>query len=116
MADALGNRNKFLSSEMDKNLSKLDVRDEDELGAFLLAAERERYYIVYELAASTGMRTSEILGLRWVDVDLHSDITVTLDICSHVLPNLQEAVLKGLGDSIVRGRNENEIPLWQTKG
>lgn len=31
----------------------------------------------------------------------HSSIQVTLDIYSHVLPNLQEAVLNNIGDSIL---------------
>ncbi|MNW49998.1 putative prophage phiRv2 integrase [compost metagenome] len=38
----------------------------------------------------------------------HSSINVTLDTYSHVLPNLQEAVLNSIGDSILGGRiNEN---------
>ncbi|MNI60182.1 Transposase [compost metagenome] len=42
----------------------------------------------------------------------HSSINVTLDTYSHVLPNLQEAVLRGIGDSIlgtrIEVRNEDE--------
>lgn len=34
----------------------------------------------------------------------HSSINVTLDTYSHVLPNLQEAVLKNIGDSITGDR------------
>ncbi|SEU32588.1 site-specific integrase [Paenibacillus sp. NFR01] len=49
---------------------KFEVWDEDQLGTFLEAAKHNRFYIAFELAASTGMRVGEILGLRWRDVDL----------------------------------------------
>lgn len=39
----------------------------------------------------------------------HSSINVTLDIYSHVLPNLQEAVLKNIGDSILGDTPETII-------
>lgn len=48
---------------------KFEVWDADQLNAFLEAANDDAYFIVFELAASTGMRQSEILALRWVDVD-----------------------------------------------
>lgn len=41
-----------------------------EVRAFLTATRDERLYPAYLLAASTGMRRGEVLGLRWVDVDL----------------------------------------------
>jgi integrase len=42
----------------------------EELRAFLEHVEGERLYAVWMLAASTGMRRGEVLGLRWRDVDL----------------------------------------------
>jgi integrase len=42
----------------------------DELRAFLEHIAGERLYVAYLLAASTGMRRGEVLGLRWRDVDL----------------------------------------------
>lgn len=51
--------------------ASFEVWDEIQLGTFLEAAKSsKRYYTAFELAASTGMRQSEILGLRWMDVDL----------------------------------------------
>jgi integrase len=42
----------------------------DELRAFLAASAQHPLFPLYRLAASTGMRRGEILGLRWKDVDL----------------------------------------------
>ncbi len=41
-----------------------------ELRAFLAAVEGDRLYGLWLLAASTGMRRGELLGLHWPDVDL----------------------------------------------
>ncbi|MUG46414.1 tyrosine-type recombinase/integrase [Paenibacillus woosongensis] len=38
----------------------------------------------------------------------HSSITVTIDTYSHVLPNLQETVLKNYGSSILGNQNTTE--------
>ncbi len=42
---------------------------EDQLKLFLRAAAGHRFYPAFRLAASTGMRRSELLGLKWSDVD-----------------------------------------------
>jgi integrase len=44
---------------------------------FLAALETDRYFTLFALALSTGMRPAEYLGLRWSDVDL-SRATVTV--------------------------------------
>lgn len=49
---------------------KFEVWDEQQLKMFLEEAKGNRFYVAFELAASTGMRIGEILGLRWRDVDL----------------------------------------------
>lgn len=41
----------------------------------------------------------------------HSSITITLDTYSHVLPELQEAALKSLGDSILSDKNSDDDTL-----
>ncbi|WP_127580975.1 site-specific integrase [Paenibacillus koleovorans] len=51
---------------------KFEVWDEEQLKLFLDEAIKDQYFIIFELAASTGMRQSEILGLRWKDVDLQA--------------------------------------------
>ena len=48
---------------------KFRVWDEGQLRTFLEIARSHRLYIAFLLAASTGMRQGEILGLRWKDID-----------------------------------------------
>lgn len=43
-----------------------------ELERFLRAARLHPYYAAFHLAASTGLRRGEILGLRWCDVDFEN--------------------------------------------
>jgi integrase len=42
----------------------------EELGRFLEHVRGERLYAAWTLAATTGLRRGEVLGLRWADVDL----------------------------------------------
>ncbi|MGQ0826013.1 MAG: tyrosine-type recombinase/integrase [Actinomycetota bacterium] len=42
----------------------------DQLASFLVAAANQRLFPALYLAAMTGMRRGEVLGLRWCDVDL----------------------------------------------
>lgn len=46
-------------------------------GALLLAAQGDPWEALYTVALGTGMRVSELLGLRWVDVDFAAS-TVTV--------------------------------------
>lgn len=41
-----------------------------ELAQFLAAVREDRLYALWHLAAMTGMRRGELLGLRWADLDL----------------------------------------------
>lgn len=50
--------------------SEMRTMSEDDLSAFLEAAQGTPYYALFYLALFTGMRRSELLALRWSDVDL----------------------------------------------
>jgi integrase len=50
--------------------SEMHTMNEDELQAFLEAANKTPYYVPFYLALFTGMRRSELLALRWCDTDL----------------------------------------------
>jgi integrase len=49
---------------------KLRVWSPEQTRAFLAAVANDRLFAAWLLAATTGMRRGELLGLRWVDVDL----------------------------------------------
>jgi integrase len=48
----------------------LQVWTPGQLRAFLIHVRQDRHYTAWLLAATTGMRRGELLGLRWIDVDL----------------------------------------------
>ncbi|MGM0841374.1 MAG: tyrosine-type recombinase/integrase [Bacillota bacterium] len=48
----------------------INAWDQSEVYTFLNTAKGDPLYIVFLIALTTGMRKSEILGLRWKDVDL----------------------------------------------
>ncbi|MFC2000695.1 tyrosine-type recombinase/integrase [Chloroflexota bacterium] len=50
--------------------SEMHTMNEDDLHIFLEAAQRTPYYVLFYLALFTGMRRSELLALRWCDIDL----------------------------------------------
>ncbi len=55
----------------------------EEAHKFLKTAKENRYYIVFLLALTTGMRQGEILGLRWQDVDFERRIVSVTQILTH---------------------------------
>ncbi len=60
----------------------IEVWDYDEANKFLSFARKERQYIAFLLALTTGMRQSEILGLPWKNVDFSNGtiaVTQTLE-------------------------------------
>lgn len=64
--------------------SKSTVRcwSPEELRSFLAAVEDEPDYPLWRLAASTGMRRGEMLGLRWGDFDLvRGTVSVQGSLC-----------------------------------
>lgn len=62
---------------------EMQVWSLEETHQFLLASKSDRYYIVFLLALTTGMRQGEILGLRWKDVDFDRRIISVTQILSH---------------------------------
>jgi integrase len=70
-----------------KRLSTPDVLTAEEIGK-LLAQLNGVYYVMTFLAAVTGLRVSELLALKWEDVDLDAaEIHLTRAIwCQHVGP------------------------------
>jgi integrase len=48
---------------------EMGILNEQQAGNFLVAASNSRYYAVFHLAISTGMRFSELRGLYWTDID-----------------------------------------------
>ena len=44
-----------------------------ELSAFLRSARADEHHAAFHLAATTGLRRSELLGLRWCDIDLERE-------------------------------------------
>lgn len=49
---------------------EMQVWDANQLAQFLLHVEGHRLQAAFHLAAMTGMRRGEVLGLRWHDIDL----------------------------------------------
>ena len=49
---------------------EMHVMNEDNIKTFLEAAKSTPYYVLFYMALFTGMRRSELLALRWCDVDL----------------------------------------------
>lgn len=50
--------------------TEMRIWDEDDIATFLEAAKKTPYYALFYEALFTGMRRSELLALRWCDVDL----------------------------------------------
>jgi integrase len=49
--------------------AKTKYLNEEQVGQFLKIIEGDRFYAIYCLAITTGLREAELLGLRWVDID-----------------------------------------------
>jgi integrase len=52
-----------------KPSKEMKIYDESQISQMLVAAKGHRWEALYNLAVTTGMRQSEILGLKWTDVD-----------------------------------------------
>lgn len=49
--------------------TEMEVWTKDEVNRFLEFAKKDRQFILFHLALTTGMRQGELLGLRWKDID-----------------------------------------------
>lgn len=54
--------------------TEMTVWEVAEMKIFLKVAKKDRFYIAFHLAITTGMRRGEILGLRWKDIDFHKGV------------------------------------------
>lgn len=58
--------------------NEMQTWDEDNVARFLEAAKDSPYYVLFYTALFTGMRRSELLALRWCDVDfLFSQVSIS---------------------------------------
>jgi integrase len=53
-----------------RSTTEMQTLTQDQADSFLAAAQGDRFYALYVLALTTGMRQGELLGLRWTDIDL----------------------------------------------
>ncbi|MEC1744166.1 site-specific integrase [Schinkia azotoformans] len=70
LTDGFVNRN-IASLVKPPRIPKTEIKiwDEEQLNIFLSAVKGDRLYIAFFLAAATGMRRGEVLGVRWRDID-----------------------------------------------
>jgi len=52
-----------------KKYHEMKIFNEDQVFSFLIATKQSRFWLLYKLAFVTGMRQSELLGLKWGDID-----------------------------------------------
>ena len=87
--------------------SEIHTLDEDGVQAFLEVAKHTLYYPIFYLAIYSGMRRSELLALRWEDVDLiFSQVYVNRSLHhlrdgSFVFPAAQDAERTSDGSSFI---------------
>ena len=99
--------------------------DADELRAFLEHVDGSRIDAIWRLAAMTGMRRGEVLGLRWSDVDLESArlavrqalVTVGYDVITSTPKNHNARVIDLDAETVRklrqhRRQQDNERAEW----
>lgn len=79
---------------------------EKEQNIFLEYARKSEYYSLYELALSTGMRSGEIRGLQWSDIDFKEGVI-------HVTHTLVIYNGKTFLDSPKTPSSERDIPMLE---
>lgn len=81
---------------------------EDEIARFLESAKDTPYHALFYLALFTGMRRSELLGLRWLDVDL--DLIVEQISVTRTLHHLKDGTYVFTEPKSVRSRRTIALP------
>jgi integrase len=79
--------------------TEMTVWEVADIKAFLNAAKKDRFYIAFHLAITTGMRRGEILGLRWRDIDFQKGI---LYVCQTLSKDGKQFLVGGKTESSVR--------------
>ena len=86
-------------------LKELEVWDRDTIRQFFKVAKDSLYYGLYILAILSGMRRSEILGLKWQNVDLTNGTV-------RIVSTLQRITGKGLVEGTPKTpRSRRQLPL-----
>jgi integrase len=88
----------------------------EELRAFLKHVEGERLYAVWILAASTGMRRGEVLGLRWRDVDLdraRASVRQTLVLAGRQVVTSEPKTSRGRRSIALDPRTVSALRAWR---
>lgn len=99
-------KNPVTNAVLPKNTKKhaAKVLSESEQCLFLRYAKESRFYPLYELALSTGMRSGELRGLQWSDIDFTNKII-------HVTHTLVYYDGKTFLDSPKTQSSAREIPM-----
>jgi len=85
---------------------EMQTLDEEDIHTFLEAARNTPYYALFYTALYTGMRRSELLALRWSDVDLDlAQVSV-----SRALHQLQNRMLVFRTPKTVKSRRMVDLP------
>lgn len=61
---------------------EMTVWTKEDVTTFLNYAEKDRLFMLFHLALTTGLRQGELLGLRWKDVDLEKGILRVVQVLS----------------------------------
>jgi len=93
----------------------ITVWDKQQSQAFLHAAREHRFFVAFILVLTTGIRLSEILGLRWQDVDLDASELSVVQALSHDGKELSELKTASSGRKIVLP-SETVVAMRKRKG
>ncbi|WP_027725456.1 site-specific integrase [Tuberibacillus calidus] len=69
--------------------NEMTVWNQEEVNKFLDAAKGSRYYNLFFVALTTGMRQGELFGLRWKDIDFKNKTLTVNQVLDHDGQNLR---------------------------